>query len=209
MDFKLDLSTYSFIIFLILLILCIMYDSFESGDINNDNNNGNIDKNKKIVISVQVLFIILLIVDKKYIKLLPNTISTILLFFSLIIFCMSLYKYFNLSFLSKKKEGLENNDSNDGNSNDSINDYKEPPGLNNDPLVLAKINTANISVLKKQVDNLLVIKKQVNDSEDKIKKNTEAILALTNHMTDTKQQTGIDNSKVPNPIPTIDTTSLK
>jgi hypothetical protein len=78
------------------------------------------------------------------------------------------------------------------------------PGLNNDPLYLAKLNAANISYLKDRVDSLNGLKEQVATLSAQTESNTTAVRGIGDQMTTSAQQlTGRDpNSKEPLPSAT-------
>jgi len=94
------------------------------------------------------------------------------------------------------REGLENMEL----SSDTIR-YTDP-GLNQDSLYLAKLNAANISYLKDQVDKLNGLKEQVTTLSSETDNNSTAIRGIGDQLTVTSQQlTGRDpNSN--EPIPT-------
>jgi len=88
------------------------------------------------------------------------------------------------------------------NSNSNSNSYTDP-GLNNDPLYLAKLNAANISYLKDQVDKLSGLKEQVNTLNTQTENNSTAINGIGQQLTLTSQQvTGRDPNST-EPLPTV------
>ena len=88
------------------------------------------------------------------------------------------------------------------NSNSNSNSYTDP-GLNNDPLYLAKLNAANISYLKDQVDKLNGLKEQVNTLNTQTENNSTAISGIGQQLTLTSQQvTGRDPNST-EPLPTV------
>jgi hypothetical protein len=96
------------------------------------------------------------------------------------------------------REGLENMDTE---LNTNTIRYTDP-GLNNDPLYLAKLNAANISYLKDQIDKLNGLKEQVTTLRSETDNNSTAIRGIGDQLTVTSQElTGRDpNSN--EPIPT-------
>ena len=78
------------------------------------------------------------------------------------------------------------------------------PGLNKDPLYLAKLNAANIHYLKEQVDSLSELKQQVNTLKAQVENNTAGINGIGEQLTLSAQElTGRDpNSKEPIPAAT-------
>jgi len=92
----------------------------------------------------------------------------------------------------KRKEGLENMA--------TVSKYTETD-LNADPLYLAKLNAANITYLKEQVDKLNGLKEQVATLNAETDNNTTAITALGEQLTQTSQEiTGRDPNN-PEPFP--------
>ena len=84
------------------------------------------------------------------------------------------------------------------------NSYKEgfqEPGLENDPLYLAKTNAANISYLKDKVDDLIKLKQQIDDINSRVNYNEIGIKNISNQLiTSSQELTGVDpNSSAPLP----------
>ena len=95
----------------------------------------------------------------------------------------------------QRREGLENMQPN----TDPI-QYTDP-GLNNDPLYLAKLNAANISYLKEQLDKLSGLKEQVATLSSQNDNNSTAIRGIGDQLTASSQQlTGRDPNST-DPIP--------
>jgi len=118
-------------------------------------------------------------------------ILSFLIFLSILRFLKRFLIYTGL----ERREGLEPMD-----PNASTSQYTDP-GLNNDPLYLAKLNAANISYLKDQVDKLNGLKEQVATISSQTDNNSTAIKGIGDQMTVSSQQlTGRDpNSKEPLP----------
>ena len=126
----------------------------------------------------------------------------------------SFFKRFLIYMGWQRREGLENMPSNtnknDTNTNTNTNTNKNDtshytdPGLNNDPLYLAKLNAANISYLKDQVDKLNGLKEQVTTLSSQTDNNSTALRGIGDQLTASSQQlTGRDpNSKEPIPTAT-------
>ncbi len=136
----------------------------------------------------------------------------ILLAFLIILSLWSFFKRFLIYMGWQRREGLENMPSNtntnknDTNTNTNKNDssHYTDPGLNNDPLYLAKLNAANISYLKDQVDKLNGLKEQVTTLRSQTENNSTALRGIGDQLTASSQQlTGRDpNSKEPIPTAT-------
>jgi len=77
----------------------------------------------------------------------------------------------------------------------------QDPGLDKNPTYLAITNAANITFLKKQIDDLTGLKQTVNDLSSKVDNNSKAIIGLGESLKTTSQQiTGRDaDSKEPVP----------
>jgi len=122
----------------------------------------------------------------------------ILLIFLLFLSISSLFKRFFIYMGWQRREGLENMAPNTATS------HYTDPGLNNDPLYLAKLNAANISYLKDQVDKLNGLKEQVATLTSQTNNNATAIRGVGDQLTASSQQlTGRDpNSKEPIPTAT-------
>ena len=135
----------------------------------------------------------------------------ILLAFLIILSLWSFFKRFLIYMGWQRREGLENmpsntntntNTNNNNNNNDTT--HYTDPGLNNDPLYLAKLNAANISYLKDQVDKLNGLKEQVTTLSSQTENNSTALRGIGDQLTASSQQlTGRDpNSKEPIPTAT-------
>lgn len=94
------------------------------------------------------------------------------------------------------REGLENMEL----STNTIR-YTDP-GLNNDPLYLAKLNAANISYLKDQIDKLNGLKEQVTTLRSETDNNSTAIRGIGDQLTVTSQELTGRDPKSDEPIPT-------
>ena len=112
-----------------------------------------------------------------------------------------LFKRFLVSIGWRRQEGLESMAAPPVSARPST--YTDP-GLNNDPLYLAKLNAANISYLKDQVDSLNTLKEQVATLSSQTENNSVAVRGIGDQMTTSAQQlTGRDpNSKEPLPSAT-------
>jgi hypothetical protein len=131
----------------------------------------------------------------------------ILLAFLIILSLWSFFNRFLIYMGWQRREGLENMSSNTNtNTNTNKNDtsHYTDPGLNNDPLYLAKLNAANISYLKDQVDKLNGLKEQVTTLSSQTENNSTALRGIGDQLTASSQQlTGRDpNSKEPIPTAT-------
>ena len=131
----------------------------------------------------------------------------ILLAFLIILSLWNFFKRFLIYMGWQRREGLENMPSNTNtNTNTNKNDtsHYTDPGLNNDPLYLAKLNAANISYLKDQVDKLNGLKEQVTTLSSQTENNSTALRGIGDQLTASSQQlTGRDpNSKEPIPTAT-------
>jgi hypothetical protein len=122
----------------------------------------------------------------------------VLLSFLIILSLWKFFKNFPIYMGWQRREGLENMP-----PNTTPSQYTDP-GLNNDPLYLAKLNAANISYLKDQVDKLSGLKEQVATLSSETDNNSTAIRGIGDQLTASSQQlTGRDpNSTEPIPSAT-------
>lgn len=74
-------------------------------------------------------------------------------------------------------------------------------GLNQDPLYLAKVNSANITYLKEQVDKLTELKQQVNVLNTQVENNSTAITAMGQQMNVAAQELTGRSADSTEPIP--------
>ena len=120
----------------------------------------------------------------------------ILLIFLIILSLRHVFRRFLIYMGLQRREGLENMPSN------TVPSQYTDPGLNNDPLYLAKLNAANISYLKDQVDKLSGLKEQVATLSSETDNNSTAIRGIGVQLTASSQQlTGRDPNST-EPIPT-------
>jgi hypothetical protein len=114
-----------------------------------------------------------------------------------------LFKRFLVAIGWRRQEGLESMAAPPVSASARPSVYTDP-GLNNDPLYLAKLNAANISYLKDQVDSLNGLKEQVATLSSQTESNSVAVRGIGDQMTTSAQQlTGRDpNSKEPLPSAT-------
>ena len=120
----------------------------------------------------------------------------ILLIFLIILSLRHVFRRFLIYMGLQRREGLENMPSN------PVPSQYTDPGLNNDPLYLAKLNAANISYLKDQVDKLSGLKEQVATLSSETDNNSTAIRGIGDQLTASSQQlTGRDPNST-EPIPT-------
>ena len=119
----------------------------------------------------------------------------ILIILLAILIVIQLYNLFKR--FMKRKEGLENM----ATEKKAIVSTYTDTDLNADPLYLAKLNAANITYLKEQVDKLNGLKEQVATLNAQTDNNSTAITALGEQLTLTSQElTGRDpDSKEPFP----------
>ena len=79
-------------------------------------------------------------------------------------------------------EGMTTNTENQGDIDPNNQDGPPPEykdtGLKNDPIYLSKINAANITTLKEDVEEIESIKQMLNDLNSKIDDNTSEIQGL-------------------------------
>jgi hypothetical protein len=69
-------------------------------------------------------------------------------------------------------------------------EYQE---YSDDPIILAKINAANIDVLKKKIDDISNLVKQTNTNTNNIDKNTQSLTSLLNSMSPTSETASQEN----------------
>lgn len=87
--------------------------------------------------------------------------------------------------LSSIRENLENQDN--GNNNNYI-----QPNLQNDPLYLTKVNSADITYLKKQMDSLSELNIQIAKLNKEVKTNSAAIQSLNQSIQNTARNATLD-----------------
>jgi hypothetical protein len=110
-------------------------------------------------------------------------------------------KYIGIRFNEDVLEGLEDKDKNKDKNTDTNTDSKCTTGLNQDPLYLAKVNSADITYLKEQVDKLTDLKQQVNVLNSQVENNSTAITALGQQFNTTAQQVTGRSADSTEPIP--------
>ena len=100
----------------------------------------------------------------------------VVLLFILILFYMYIY------FINKKNSYKE-----------KVLEPFQDPGLDKDPLYLAKTNAANITYLKDKVDDLIKLKQQIDDINSRVNYNETGIKNISNQLiTSSQQLTGVD-----------------
>lgn len=87
--------------------------------------------------------------------------------------------------LSSIRENLENQDN--GNNNNYI-----QPNLQNDPLYLTKVNSADITYLKKQMDSLSELNIQIAKLNKEVQTNSAAIQSLNQSIQNTARNATLD-----------------
>lgn len=120
----------------------------------------------------------------------------VLIILLLIMIVLSLWGLFKRYILHSVREGLEPM----AETTSASKTYTDP-GLNNDPLYLAKLNAANISYLKEQVDKLNGLKEQVSTLSSQTENNSTAITGIGEQMNTTSQQLTGRDPKSTEPLP--------
>ena len=120
----------------------------------------------------------------------------VLIILLLIMIILSLWGLFKRYILHSVREGLEPM----AEPTSASKTYTDP-GLNNDPLYLAKLNAANISYLKEQVDKLNGLKEQVSTLSSQTENNSTAITGIGEQMNTTSQQLTGRDPKSTEPLP--------
>ena len=120
----------------------------------------------------------------------------VLIILLLIMIVLSLWGLFKRYILHNVREGLEPM----AETTSASKTYTDP-GLNNDPLYLAKLNAANISYLKEQVDKLNGLKEQVSTLSSQTENNSTAITGIGEQMNTTSQQLTGRDPKSTEPLP--------
>lgn len=119
-----------------------------------------------------------------------TNISKYISFILYLIIIVSLFIILNIiinkhsnTFRNKNKiiENLDNNDT-----------YKKPENLNNDPIYLSKVNAADITYLKKQIDTLSDLNTKMSELNRKVNTNTSAIQSLNKSLASTANQSTLD-----------------
>lgn len=109
----------------------------------------------------------------------------ILIIFLIIIIILNPMILSKLYELSSIRENLENQDN--GNNNNYI-----QPKLQNDPLYLTKVNSADITYLKKQMDSLSELNIQIAKLNKEVKTNSAAIQSLNQSIQNTARNATLD-----------------